>query len=51
MTDYELELIKIIRGSHDPEKTIMKAAEIMVEFLRQHGSSVEQAASDHLEYV
>lgn len=43
MTDNEKELIKIIRENDNPEQALMTAAVIILDFLKQHESSVEQA--------
>ena len=47
MTDNEIELIKLIRENDNPEKALMAATVIILGFLKQHGSSVEQAAVVH----
>ena len=47
MTENEMELIRIIRENDNPEKAIMAAAVIILGFLKQHESSVEQAAVYH----
>ena len=43
MTDNEYELIKMIRENDNPEEALMTAAKIIIDFLKQHESSVEQA--------
>lgn len=43
MTDHEQELIKIIRENDNPEQALMTAAVIILNFLKQHESSVVQA--------
>lgn len=47
MTDYEIELIKMIRESNNPEKALMTASVIILDFLQQHESS-EAPSSDFL---
>ena len=42
MTDNEKELIKIIRENDNPEQALMTAAVVILGFLKQHESSVEQ---------
>ena len=39
-----MELIKLIRENDNPEQALMAAATIILGFLKQHGSSEEQAA-------
>lgn len=46
MTDNEKELIDIIRNHADPGKAITVAVEIILLYLKQHGSSEEQVAAD-----
>jgi hypothetical protein len=46
MTDNEKKLIKIIRENDNPEQALMTAAVIIVNYLKQHESSEEQAAAD-----
>lgn len=46
MTDNEKELINIIRANDNPEQALMTAAVIIVNFLKQRGSSEVQAAAD-----
>ena len=43
MTENEKELIKLIRENDNPENAIMTATAIIVDFLKQLGSSEEQA--------
>lgn len=43
MTDNESELIRIIRENDNPEEALMTAAVIILGFLKQHESFVEQA--------
>ena len=43
MTDNEKELISIIRENDNPEEALMTAAVIIIGFLKQHESFVEQA--------
>lgn len=45
MNENEMELIKLIRENDNPEQAIMTAATIILGFLKQHGSSEEQAAA------
>ena len=45
MTENEKELIKLIRENDNPEKALMTATVIILDFLKQHGSSEEQAAA------
>ena len=47
MTDNEMELIKLIRENDNPEQALMAATVIILGFLKQHGSSVEQAVVVH----
>ena len=47
MTENEQELIKLIRENDKPEKALMAATVIILGFLKQHGSSVKQAAVVH----
>ena len=41
-----MELIKLIRENDNPEQALMAAATIILGYLKQHGSSEEQAAVD-----
>ena len=43
MTDNEKELIRVIRENDNPEQALMTAAVIILDFLKQLGSSEEQA--------
>lgn len=45
MTENELELIRIIRENDCPEKAIMIATAIIIDFLKPHESSEGQAAA------
>ena len=45
MTENERELIELIRENDNPEQAMMTAAVIILGFLKQHGSSVEQAVA------
>ena len=45
MTANEKELIKLIRENDNPEQALMTAAVIILDFLKQHESSEEQAAA------
>ena len=47
MTENEQELIKLIRENDNPEQALMAATVIILGFLKQHGSSVTQAAVVH----
>ena len=44
MNQNEIELIELIRENDNPEQALMTAATIILGFLKQHGSSEEQAA-------
>ena len=46
MSENELELIKMIRENDNPGQALMTAALIILGYLKQHGSSEEQAAAD-----
>jgi hypothetical protein len=46
MTENEKELIKIIRENDNPEIALVTAVETILLYLKQHGSSQEQAAAD-----
>lgn len=43
MTENEKELIRMIRENDKPEEALMTAAVIILGYLKQHESSVEQA--------
>lgn len=45
MSTYEMELVRMIREHDEPEKALMVAVEVITSFLKQRGSSEEQAAS------
>ena len=45
MSENSVELIKMIRENGNPEQALMAAATIILGFLKQHGSSEEQAAA------
>ena len=45
MTDNEKELIRLIRENDNPGQALMTAAVIILGFLKQHESSVVQAAA------
>lgn len=45
MTANEQELINIIRENDNPAQAISKAVDIILSFLKQHGSSQVQAAA------
>lgn len=51
MTVNEMELIKLIRESDNFEQALMTAAVIILGFLKQHGSSEEQALAYLREHV
>jgi hypothetical protein len=51
MTDNEKELIEIIRENDNPEQALMTAAVIIVNYLKQLGSSEAQAAAVPRELV
>ena len=44
MTDYEMELINIIRENDNREEAIATAVNIILSFLEQHGSSLQSSA-------
>ena len=44
MTNNGKELIQMIRENDNPEKAIMTATAIILDFLKQHESSEEQAS-------
>ena len=44
MSNNEIELINMIRENDNPERALMAATLIILGFLKQHGSSEEQAA-------
>ena len=46
MSENEPELIKMIRENDNPGQALMTAALIILGYLKQHGSSEEQAAAD-----
>lgn len=46
MTNNEKELLKIIRENDNPSRALMTATLIVIGYLKQHGSSAEQAAVD-----
>ena len=48
MTEYELELIRMIRNEEHPEQALMVAATIIIDFLKQHESS-EVPSADSLQ--
>jgi hypothetical protein len=43
MTENEKELIKLIRENDNPTQALMTASALILAFLKQHESSVEQA--------
>jgi hypothetical protein len=44
MTANEIELINLIRDNENPEKALTTAVEVILIYLKQHGSSEGQAA-------
>lgn len=44
MTENQKELIDLIRENDSPQQALMAAALVIVGFLKQHGSSVEQVS-------
>jgi hypothetical protein len=42
MTNYEYELIDLIRNNDDPEQALVTAIDIICQYLKLHGSSQEQ---------
>ena len=46
MTANEQELINIIRENDNPVQALVSAVDIILSFLKQHGSYQEQAAAD-----
>ena len=48
MTDYELELLYIIRTSENPEKALKIAMDLMIDFLKPH-EALRDTSSVHLE--
>ena len=46
MSENEIELIKMIRENDNPGQALMTATLIILGYLKQHGSSEEQAAVD-----
>lgn len=51
MTNNEIQLIQMIRDSSNPEEALVKATLIILEFLKQHGSSEVQAADSLREHA
>ena len=49
MTHQEIELIQLIRENDQPDRALMTAVVIILDYLRQHESSEGQAAADLLE--
>ena len=45
MNENEMELIKLIRENDNPGQALMAATLIILGYLKQHGSSEEQAAA------
>lgn len=48
VSENEKELIKLIRENDNPDKALMVATTIILDYLKQHESSVEQVAVDLL---
>ncbi len=46
ITENEMELIKMIRENDNPGQALMTATLIVLGYLKQHGSSEEQAVAD-----
>ena len=46
MTDNENELIKLIRENDNPGQALMTATVIILNYLKQHESSVKQESAD-----
>lgn len=46
MSENEIELIRMIRENDNPGQALMTATLIVLGYLKQHGSSEEQAAAD-----
>lgn len=46
VNENEVELIKIIRENDNQEQALVTAIGIILDFLKQHGSSEEQASAD-----
>ena len=46
MSENSIELIKMIRENDNPGQALNAAVVIVLGYLRQHGSSEEQAAAD-----
>ena len=46
MTENEKELLRIIRENDHPEQALMMATAVILDFLKQLGSSEAQAAAD-----
>lgn len=51
MTEYEKDLINMIRGSENPGQALVTATVIILDFLKQLVSSEEQAPAYLLEHV
>lgn len=51
MTDNEMELIKMIRENDNPKEALMMATVIILDFLKQHGSSEVQAVDSLREHA
>ena len=44
LTNNEIELINMIRENDNPEQALLTATKVILDYLKQHGSSEEQAA-------
>ena len=51
MTENEITLIEMIRGSRDPELSLITAVEIIIDYLKQDESFEEQIAVCSQEYA
>ena len=51
MRDNERELIKIVRGSEEPEKVMEYFFNLFLDYLRTHGPSQERPSADLQESV
>ena len=45
LSENNMELIRMIRENDNPEQALMVSATIILGYLKQHGSSEEQAAA------
>ena len=44
MSNNEIELINMIRENDNPEQALLMATQVILDYLKQHGSSEVQAA-------